>query len=720
MVFDSIKRKAGRASVLMIGLGSLSISPLLSPSAFAQTEEAASQLDTIIVTARKVEEPLQRIPFGITVIEAPSDILETRRFAKETPGLNFTEAGVRTANTTNIRGVGSFLPLSFEDSSVPVFVDGVPLPLGAIDLDFFDIKRIEVLRGPQSSVFGRNAQAGAINITTNDPTDTPELMLGFEAGNLEQYRGKALLNGPLSKSVNARLAIQYSTRDGDVPDINLGDSARDQDVLNLNGKLAWTPGPKTNVILSARYGKYDEEPVQGLLLENAQFPQLSLDMKTDLDLDTLGVSMRIEHELGFARLTSITGVEHYEGQLSVDDSDGLVFSALTGFPSFVFNDPNNDFRNLDQANTQISQELRLDGRLGNGLIWIAGIEFLTTDAFYDSLSNTQGVLFGEFQNDFKTNSYAAYGEVTVPVSQRFQIAGGVRVTHEEKTLDALFEDRSGLGMNFSDDGEDDFTLVTGRASAVYDFAEQVSGFVTIAHGAKSGGFQLIDTDLAFGFPVGEFDSARTWTYEAGSRGSLAGGKLAYSASVFFNDTQDEHIPVFQLVPFQGIVENLDTETYGAELEVAVEPVQGFTLRGALSLLDTEITASDTPTVSAGNEVPFAPDLSYSLGARYEHPFSIAGLDGVISGSIQYQFVGERTTDAENNLELGSFDLINLRAGWDSERFSVYAFVDNATDDVYPASAFFIGPSPTGSPVSFGFPGRPRLYGVGATVRFSGR
>lgn len=697
-------------------------STLASPAKSQDANDESDQRDgqEIVVTARKVEEPLRRVPFGITLIENPSDIRETRRFAKETPGLNFTEAGVRTANTTNIRGVGSFLPLSFEDSSVPVFVDGVPLPLGAIDLEFFDIERIEVLRGPQSTVFGRNAQAGAISITTKSPSQEGEFAVGFEVGNLGQYRAMGLASGPLSDTLAIRMALEYSDRDGDVPDVNLGGFARDQAVLNANTKLAWTPSDNTEATLGVRYGNYDEEPIQGLLLEDAEFPRLSLDTPTDLALETFGASLRINHDFGSVKLTSITAIEHYDGQLMVDDSDGLVFGALTGLPPIFFNDPNADFRSIMQGNTQFSQELRLTGKTAAGLVWIAGLEFLTTEANYDQLSNTTGVLFGEFRNNFSTDSYAAYAEATVPLTQRLQLIGGLRVTYEDKSFDASFDDLSGIGFDSFDTGERSFTLITGRASVTYDMTDAASLFATVARGAKSGGFQLIDTDLAFGFPNGTFDSATTWTYEIGSRGTILDGHISYGASIFFNDTTDEHIPVFQLVPFQGVVENLDTETYGAEIEMAIKPTDQLTFTGTLALLESEITDTEAIGVSSGNEVPFAPGVSYSLGAQYEFPLRLAQTDGTITANLQYQFTGSRRTEAENILKLDSFSIFNARIAWESEALSVYVFADNLFDEVYADSAFFIGPSATGANMSFGFPGRPRLYGIGAMLRFGGQ
>lgn len=704
-------------------VSTLGLALAMATKAMAQSAEPVSMLDTIIVTARKVEEPLQRVPFAVTVITDAADIRETRRFARETQGLNFAELGVRTANTSNIRGVGSFLPLSFEDSSVPVFVDGVPLPLGAIDIEFFDIERIEILRGPQSSVFGRNAQAGVINITTANPTEDHEVGLGVEVGNFEHRRITGLLNGPLSETFAGRFAVQYNTRDGDIPDLNLGGAARDQDILNINGKLRWTPDAKTEVTLGVRFGDYNEEPTQGVLLENPSFPELSLDMPTDLRVETYGGNLNIRRDLGFGMLTSVTGVQYFQSRLSIDDTDGIIFGALTGFPSFLFNNPDTDFRNIEQDTTQISQELRLDGETASGVRWIAGVEYLSARSNYDQVSNSfrpTGLLFGQYRNDFETDSFAAYGEVTVPVSARLEISGGLRVTHEEKKFEARFDDFTGLAFDTVDIGDDDFTLVTGRAAIAYDLAPTVTVFATVARGAKSGGFQLINPAVAFGIPNGGFDSAATWTYEAGSRGRLFDDRVSYSASVFFNDTDDEHVPIFQAIPFDAFVENLDTETYGGELEVIGEVFDGFSISGGLALLQTEITRSDVPGVAVGNEVPISPALSYAVGGRYERAVTLAGADGVAAASVQYQFVGKRAMDPQNSFELDSYDIVNARLGWDAKGFSIYAFADNIFDAVYASNAIFVAQSPVGEPVSFGFPGQPRRYGLGATIRFSGR
>ena len=682
-------------------------------------------LDPVIVTARKIEEDIQRIPFGITVLGPGSierqDIGEVRDFARDVPGLNLVDIGLRGGNIPNIRGVGSFSPLSADDASVPVFIDGVPLPVRAQDREFFDVEQIEVLRGPQNSLYGRNAQAGAINVTTASPTFEPFYEIRGEVGNRDYGLVSAIASGPLAENLAGRIGAQFETRDGDLPDLNLDDDARDQDIVNATGKLLWIPTDETDVTLAVRYGNYEEQPTQGVWLEDPDFPRLFLDRTSELDTETLGAGLTIRHDFENVALTSVTGVQYYTSDFRTDNTDGLAFGAFFGLPPVFFNDPTVDFRRQEDEDLQLSQEFRVDGELENGTRWVAGVNVFRADLDYDLIFNVSSLpLFGDFANEFTTTSYAGFGEVTVPLTDRLSVVGGLRYTRERKEFDGNFIDLSGAGpvASASESGSETFDLVTGRAALTYDFLPTLTGFASVARGAKSGGFQLVDTDVALGFSQSRFDTAYTWSYEAGVRGTLFDGMWDVSASVFFNDTKDEHVQVFDFTTFESLIENVDAETYGLELQTAVRPVAGLTLSGGLALLETEITASDDPTVETGNEIPFAPSVAFNLAGEYEHPLDLLGWEGAVFGRAEYQYVGSRTVDPQNSFDLDSFDLVNLRAGWDSETISVYAFVDNLFDESYAETAFLFGNSPvTGDRVSFGNPGLPRMFGVGARIRF---
>lgn len=687
----------------------------------AQDAGGEIELGQIVVTARKVEEDPQRIPFGISVFGrdrlTTEDIRDARTFGSKTPGYNFVDTGVRGSNTPNIRGVGSFFPQSSDDSSVPVFIDGVPVALRAQDRELFDIERIEVLRGPQSSIFGRNAQAGAINITTSAPTQTPFFQIGSEYGSFDAFQVTGIASGPITDTLAGRVSAKFDQRNGDIPDRNLGTKLRDHKLGHANGKLVWQPTNNTSATLSMRYGNYDERPTGGWF-EDPNFPQTFFDFAPQYDLETLGTGFTVKHDAGPFNFTSVTGFQHYTSQLNSDDSDGVLFSALTGLPPALFNDPGANFRQINDKDYQFTQELRLDGELANGLKWLAGTSLFYSDLDFDFLFNSTGFINATFANKHMTTSISGFGEVTVPISERLNAIAGLRITSETKAFRSRAQDLSiAMAPSQFDSGTETFNFATGRFGLTYDFMPTLTGFASVARGAKSGGFQLADTDLLNGISVSEYDSAFTMTYEAGLRGTLLDEMLNVSLSGFFNDTADEHVQVFIPPTFQAEIVNLDTETYGFEFEGALKPADGVTLSASVAVLETEIVKSADPTVAVGNKVPFAPDVTFNLTGEYRHPLSVLAMEGEAYGRVEYQYVGKRTVDPQNSFNLQPFDLLNFRAGWTSENVTVYGFVTNALDRTYGATAFLFGASPAGARVSAGVAGQPRRWGVGARIRF---
>lgn len=708
---------AGRAGFREVTVAAVILATAASGSpAYGQDEAEPQVLGTITVNARKVEEPVQRIPFGISVFDSNSieeqDIRDTRSFSRKVPGLNFVDTSQRGSNVSNIRGVGSFFPQSSDDTSVPVFIDGVPLPVRAQDREFFDVERIEVLRGPQNTLYGRNAQAGAINITTADPTFEPLFEIGSEFGNFGSTRVTGLASGPITDNLAGRISVQFDHKDGDIRELNSGGVLRNQDLFNANGKVSWFPDDETDVTLAIRYGKYEEDNT-GALFRAPDFPQVSFDTTPEYELETLGGGLTIRRDFEDFTLTSVTGLQYYDSDFFADDSDALI-SAARGVPSSIFNNPNLDFRFIHDEDVQVSQELRVDGELENGVLWVAGVNFFRSELFIDFTTNSLSFSNGEFNNRATSTSYAGFGEVTVPLTDRLRAIGGLRYTREIRGFDGQFTDFSGgtLGRDSNEDQDEAFNLVTGRAALTYDFLPTLTGFASFSRGAKAGGFQLVDFDARNGAETDDFDPAFTLTYEAGLRGTLLDGRLDLGASVFFNDTVDEHVQVFTPPSFEGVIENLDTETYGVELTAAVRPIEGLTLSGGLALVDTQITDTDDPTVAVGNEVPFAPEIAFDLAAQYEQPLDLFSFEGEAFGRAEYQYIGPRTIDPQNSFDLGSYDIVNLRAGWGSERVSVYGFVTNLLDENYAETAFGFGPG-----VFSATPGLPRRFGIGATVRF---
>ena len=686
----------------------------------------SSPVDEIVVTARRFEEPIREVPFGVSALNTEQisrrNIDDQRAFGRSIPGFNLVDTGLRGSAVPNIRGVGSFLALSSDDASVPLFIDGVPVPQRAQDREFFDITQIEVLRGPQNVLFGRNAQAGAIGVTTADPAFEEIFEVGGEVGNLGAYRTTGLINVPISSKVAIRVAAQYDTRDGDIPDINRDTDVRSSDILNIHSKLLWEVDELTQVKLAVRYGNYNEEPTIGAFTGNPDFPQLALDRDPRYDFETLGAGLTVNREIGRLTLTSVTGYQGYTFDFDYDDSDALAASALLGLPASTpfLNDPDADFREQTDESWQFSQELRLSGELDNGIQLVGGLSYFRSELDFDILLNsTLALLNAQFNNSFQTDSYGIYGEATAPITDRLRFIGGLRYTREERDFTGNFADLTGFGpvATASETGERGFDLITGRAALSFDVTPTLTTFASVSRGAKAGGFELLDVDVARGGQTSTFDEALTWAYEIGARGTFLDDMVYVSSSLFFNDTKDENLNVFNAVTFLNEIENADTETYGFELETTINLTDDLSLSGGLGLLETEITRSDDPSIAAGAEVPFSPMISYNVALSYARDVMLLSTTGEAYGRVDYQFVGERTIDPQNRLDLESYGIVNISAGWDTERFAIYAFAENLLAENFVETALFLGPGADGVPVALGVPAQPRRYGVGVRVRF---
>ncbi|MEM9100570.1 MAG: TonB-dependent receptor plug domain-containing protein, partial [Pseudomonadota bacterium] len=311
-------RHTRKWSLMLSGALACQAAPFATTQTLAQTNEDDVVLaDPIVVTARLIEEPIQRIPFGITVIDG-SDVEDRRidgslSISRATPGLNSAGFGVRNGFFPNVRGVGSFFPLSGDDASVPVFIDGVPLAVRSQDRDLFDVQRVEVLRGPQNTLYGRNAQAGAISITSIAPSFVPEARLNFEAGTDGYGRVEAAVSGPLHEDIAGRLAVRVNTEGGDVPNDAAPQTQRSGNVANLAGSLLWDASEKTEARLNLRYGNYDETPLGPLFADLPGFPRAFQDTSPIYELETLGASITVEHEFeSEINLTSVSGFQTYQ------------------------------------------------------------------------------------------------------------------------------------------------------------------------------------------------------------------------------------------------------------------------------------------------------------------------------------------------------------------------------------------------------------------------
>jgi iron complex outermembrane recepter protein len=604
----------------------------------------------------------------------------------------------------------------------------VPLPQRAFDIRFLDLSRIEVLRGPQGTLFGQNSQAGAVSLTSNDATRERAFEIGAEYGsyNLRQLTAKA--NGAIADNVTARVAAQFYGTDGDINNLLFasptttynGGKLRQQTLGSVSGKVNVELGPNTTATLAGRFQTDRQNPETGAWLGSASFPLNSLNPIPQNDLDAGGGALTVVHDFGSAKLTSLTGFQTYALSLRADITDGFLTNALTGLSPFAVS-AQNAVRNIGESLSQWTQELRVDGETSGGIRYVGGVSGL-----WSSFSSATGIRSpalpnGTYAATQSTANLAAFGEVTVPIVERLRGFVGLRFTHELKNFDGTFYGATGgppARAYFAQFGSVSSDFVTGRGGLGYDITPELSAYATVARGEKSGGFPFYNQNAAFGAASPMFKPSYTWSYEAGMRGHLLDGKLRVNMAAFLNDTTDEQLFTFNPIAAQFSVTNADTRTYGAELELTATPFAGFTFTGAIALLNAQVTSAPANSgVSAGNVVPYAPNFTTSLAAQYEYPIEAGQLSGRLFGRVEYQYVAARQIDPANSYALDPYSVVNLRAGWLAGSFDVYAYAQNLFNAEYVQSGFRAGTSPAGQVVVGGVPGLPLILGVGGRLRF---
>ena len=687
-------------------------------------------LDPLTVTARRIAEPIQKVPFSVTAVTGEDlrdqNIRDSRDLYRSIPNFNFTDSGLPEANLLNIRGIGSSSALI--SPSITYYIDGVPLPQRAFDIRFLDLSRIEVLRGPQGTLFGQNSQAGAVSLTTSDPTKERSFEIGAEYGSYNLRQITTTANTPIGDKVTARLAAQAYGTDGDIGNVLFTsptaayntNNLRQQTLGAASGKMNIEAGPDTTITIAARFQTDRQRPTTGAWIGSANFPINSLNPAPQNNLDSGGAAITVVHDFGVAKLTSLTGFQAYGLSLNADITDGFLSSALTGRSPFAVAGQN-AIRNIGENLTQWTQELRLDGKTAGGTTWVGGLSGLWSSFASGTSILSPALANGTYSATQSTANLAAFGEVTVPIVDRLRGFVGLRFTHELKNFNGVFGGNPGgtpALPYFAQFGSVSSDFVTGRGGFGYDITQDLSAYATVARGEKSGGFPFFNQNAAVGVASPMFRPSSTWSYEVGVRGHALNKKLRVNVAGFLNDTTDEQLFTFNPIAGQFSVTNANTRTYGSELELAAVPFTGLTLTGALALLNTTVTqAAANSGVNVGNSVPYAPGATASLAAQYEHPVEAGRLSGSLFGRVEYQYVGARQIDPANSYNLDPYSVFNLRAGWMANSFGIYAYAQNLFNAEYVQSGFRAGTSPAGQIVVGGVPGLPLILGVGGRLRF---
>lgn len=654
-------------------------------------------LEEVLVTAQKRAESVQDVPIAISAIGEEmlvnTGIDDVTALIPMVPGLTGHTWGL-TTNTWAIRGISTNDFSLGSEPSVGVFLDDGYIGRNVLATGaFFDTNRVEVVKGPQGTLFGRNAAAGAISIVSNKPDDENELDLGVSVGNEGHREYSAVANLAVSEDFALRAAYHGKRLEGVWKFVNQGNKEAISDSDNLRVMARWNIADNLEALLTLQKGEAETTMSQSVAMGVAidpyeiDYDKVDVSLEPDVENETDGAGLRltwdINDSLSLASITDFRGADYH----SHTDPDGI--------NDTLFGDSTLEFLNVNEVDTAY-QEFRLNGG-DDKLQWFTGVSYFEEDLKGRTRLRVLGLPgAGGSRPAFATDDYfvdgentaiGAYADGTLALSDNVSVTAGARWSKDKKewctntvSADIGFADALTDGKVCD---ELEWNEVTSRAVLEYTPAEDVMLYASVAEGYKGGGFNgsALDAnsnDIAE--TVATFDPEYNLAYELGMKSTLLDGRMQFNAAAFFNDYEDLQVQAATLLGI--VVDNAAAaETKGFELEMTYMPQENLTLMANYAYLDTEVTKG----VDKGNELSDAPESTYSVSASYDMNFSA----GTVSLFAIYNRTGAYFNDIANNsdAEVDSYGLLNSRITFTptSERWDVSLAGDNLTDEAYEVS-----------------------------------
>lgn len=684
-------------------LGSVALAATLALPAWAQSsvsadaagttedQTGASGLTDIVVTAQRTSQSLQRVPIAITAVTA--DDLAARQITGslglETAVPNLSLATNGSSVTPFLRGVGSNQSNPNDEASVATYIDGVYIPSVTGNIfRFNNVERIEVLKGPQGTLFGRNATGGVIQIVTRDPTQDPTLDLSIGFGSYQTVEVSAYAASGLTSNLAIDLAASLdSNQAGYGYDINLGNDIFVRNQKAVRSKLLWTPGDNTEIRLTADYSVQDSSIPEYQLPEGVigidgvtSYPgkrRTNTDWANGASNEIYGGSLRLDQDFNFARFVSISGYRHVTGTFYLDqDATPTPIVRAT----------------INQFAENYSQEFQLLAPSDSKIDWLAGAYY-----FHAKYAYTPLVIEGfgaapfnsiELYGSQSTDSYSLYGQGTVPIFGNTRLTGGLRYTWENQSTTGRTEANGGILIVPDIPQEQSMQRLTWRAAIEQQFTDAVLGYLSYNRGTKSGGFNMINAGTP-GYRPEVLDA-----YELGFKTQFLDNSVRFNIAAFIYDYRD--IQVFNITGGGAVLTTnaAAARVHGMDAELTWKPVDNFTISGGMGLLDGKYTdfpnATYTPpspldgpqTVidATGNDMIYAPKFSGNISADYRIPTN-AG-EFWVNGTAQYR--DKVYVSAANTFAIPAYTVVNASVGWTSPdgHFGVNLWARNLLDEDY--------------------------------------
>lgn len=757
----ALRLQRGRAILWALGANAL---------AMASVSEAMAQelaIEEIVVTATKRAQSVQDVPVAVNAVDQATiealNIDEFTDITRISPSLTVNQGDWATNSGFNLRGIGTNVFSINIEPSVAIIIDDVPLVRSAQAFsDLLDIERIEVLRGPQSTLFGKSASAGVINVATQSPGE--EFNATFRAGitDDDETSFAVTAGGPISDTLGARISGFIKNRDdGHVDNLFDGEEVNGNESAGVRGKIVWDISDTVTGTFRAEYSDsessccvrpYRDVPananflgavpavaVLGNLVPDEDNDEVSVDDPTLTESESWAIGARFEISLGEFELLSITSYDEWDYDVTTD-VDGTSFDLLAAFTGGALSGgltQGGGFR-LDS----LSHEFRLVSPASEKFEYVLGLYY--SDVNYDR-DFMRGPLFGaDWVAETGTEQIAAYGQGTFSLSEKTDVIFGLRLNHEEVSHQF---DNALTGLSFS--GSDDDTAVPGKIGVQHYLNDDVMLFATYSIGYKGQGYDISSSfnQNTSDNPVGSEDSD---SFELGMKATFLDGRLQFNPTLFhakYDDFQAQQARIVDGLIELGIANVGKLETTGIEIDFQALLSENLRLVGGIAYVDAEIkefsgadcyvgqSAADgcneildaagmgTGSFSqdlGGKDLNNSPDFKFTISAEYSVELSALPFDGFVNLSYQWQDDVNFSLLGDPGTEQDAYGIMNLSAGitGPDNRYSATVFVNNLFDEDYAAGIANVGGLWGGTPVYIqNYPREANRF-VGLRVGFS--
>ncbi len=698
----------------------------------------AQLLEEIVVTAQKREQNMQDVGISVTAFSGAQlralGVEDTTDLENQTPGLLIGEyGGAGAATTLNLRGVAQLDFADHQESPNAVYVDGAYVSfIGGVNVSMFDLERVEVLRGPQGTLFGRNATGGLIHLVTKKPTYEFEAFADLTYAEYDKIRSEAAISGPFSNSVRGRLSFSSEHHDGYYENTG-GEDIVENATINVRGQLDVDISDQVNVLLSARYSNTDNTNA-GVYHQIGSAPNFDNDGLSEKITDTNRALLDgfCSGFNGFPTVTPPGGSDCYgntetgdvfsvspdtigffdremfgfSGTITWEISDSITLTSITDYQTIdkaYLED--NDSSPLpvttfyqEQDADQISQEIRLNGS-SDSMEWVLGGYYLNIDS--DSRQQVDQSPFFDinFFDDFnhETETWAIFGQAEIAFTEQMSVIGGLRWTEDEKKIDLLNQCLDTDAFGFSASGLagtcDAFGIAfdthitggrsdgdwAGKIELNYRPNDDLLLYAGVTRGNKGGALNAtVGAGAGVSLASLQIKPEELVNYEGGFKANFANGRARLNASMFYYDYDDYQ--AYNFIGVAVVLFNADAELYGGEVEFQATPVDGLDIILGLAYVDTEVSGVILPSGrTAKQEMPFAPELSINGLARYEWP----AFGGSLAIQGDFNYVDDRFYSTINHPVLSDDDyfVANARLTYTSQDvcWDASLFVNNLTD-----------------------------------------